>query len=570
MPVLSPALTGWAGAPGQSEYSLKFDLLDAYVIQGLLISGLYNYGQMSSISITHQLHESYSESYILNPIAIAYSTATRLAWIDINVPFVARYLTIKLETWEGDLPAGSMEIIGYRYTPDLWEDTQYLGMRGQLQNESSITRTIVSSDIDFCLDTCRSEGYHYMRLKEVSGGIDTCACLTPSSSIRDFYTDEPDGRLCLDSRQCSAANSTFTALYSTHRLKCESLSWINAQAVLSSIVSSNFSSVTVGTTFNVTCNQGYSSDQWEGTFTTFCTNYRVWYPSPVDFTCDVLDCGYPPHLANLTLAPHNGDQTTIYQATVSYQCEASGHLLNGTELTFDVTCSASGQWLPKEYPPCIPVVCIPPSPGNASYLVPKEGGVYVYGDTAVIKCDAGKVFEGMYSDTQTLQCQSNGTWSDEPNAACISLVCPAQLPPVSHAHGSLQSASSGVYECNGGRRFSDQETTKTVMCDHQTNQWPPAHDACSKTKRFGTTICLVQEDKCMDTSMLAVVLTRSLVDCALTCSDTPFCRSVCYRRAFKMGDPDANCCLLSSEWDYEQEKSLVGWDFYDTFGTNCP
>ncbi|GFO46235.1 hypothetical protein PoB_007274000 [Plakobranchus ocellatus] len=112
-------------------------------------------------------------------ITIACSTTTGLVWVDIDLPFVARYLKIKFQTWEGDAPASSMELIGYRYTPDLWG------------------------------------------------------------------------------------------------LKYESLRWINAQAVLTSIVSSNLSSMTVGTTFNVMCTPGYTSDQRGGTFTTFCTNHHV-------------------------------------------------------------------------------------------------------------------------------------------------------------------------------------------------------------------------------------------------------------------------------------------------------
>ena len=38
---------------------------------------------------------------------------------------------------------------------------------------------------------------------------------------------------------------------------------------------------------------------------------------------------------------------------MSYECEEQGHLINGSDLTWEIECSASGQWLPEQPPSCI-------------------------------------------------------------------------------------------------------------------------------------------------------------------------------------------------------------------------
>ncbi|GFS07494.1 sushi/von Willebrand factor type A/EGF/pentraxin domain-containing 1 [Elysia marginata] len=178
----------------------------------------------------------------------------------------------------------------------------------------------------------------------------------------------------------------------------------------------------IGSVFYVSCSTGYTSSQWSGIFSTTCLNFGVWDPYPVDLSCQPVDCGAPPELVNLTLAASNASLSTTYLSRVSYECEAPGHLINGTSLTWEVSCSESGQWLTDEPPSCIPKICTPPAPVANSYLVPgPQGPLYLYGDFAVINCDPGSVFNGTYSSSFPMFCQMDGTWDAIPGVPCRGL-----------------------------------------------------------------------------------------------------------------------------------------------------
>ncbi|KAK3797190.1 hypothetical protein RRG08_015164 [Elysia crispata] len=565
---------GWAGALGNSGYYLKFDLHDVYMVQGIILMGVPDHDRMTSLSITHQLTDSHVENYFLNPIDIIYPPTSSLTWIDIEKPFVASQVTITFNAWDGSKPGCSIEFIGFKFY-EYWTDSYYLGARGQLQNASAISTVFIIADVNSCVETCRTNGFNYFMINEEAipaPNTAVCSCLNPSVSTRDFYTSLETGLTCLDSQPCSFYSSPFTSLYSSSTTTCQLPSTTATQNEVTILTKNNPSSSdhpSIGSVFNVTCNNGYTSNLWSGTFTTICANYDRWFPTLIDLTCTRVDCGSPPGLANLTLATTNGSLSTTYESVVSYECEEQGHLINGSDLTWEIECSASGQWLPEQPPSCIVKICLAPTLVNNSYLVHQD--MYVYGDVAVMKCDNGSVFDGTYSTSFPMTCQIDGTWDQTPDVPCRALDCPPTLPPVSHAAASLASDLSGHYECNGGRQFPDETTSKTVLCNQDTNKWPSTTetDVCRKTRTFGTNICLVQADKCMDSSILGEVNSRSLVDCVVSCSDTAFCRSVCYRRSSKFLEGAPNCQLISSEWKHEHELDRAGWDFYDTFGLVC-
>ena len=43
-------------------------------------------------------------------------------------------------------------------------DTQYLGVRGELQNASTISPTFSSDNIETCVETCRTYGFRYFMI----------------------------------------------------------------------------------------------------------------------------------------------------------------------------------------------------------------------------------------------------------------------------------------------------------------------------------------------------------------------------------------------------------------------
>ncbi len=204
---------------------------------------------------------------------------------------------------------------------------------------------------------------------------------------------------------------------------------------------------TVGATAAYTCNLGYALAGANPT----CGATGTWSAAP---TCEVIDCGAPPAVANAG-APAvsgglGGDGTPTYNATAAYTCD-SGFTKAGA----NPTCGASG-W--GAAPTCSPVDCgAPPAVSNAGTPT-VEGGAgggstTTFGATAAYTCNANYAKTG--ADPT---CGSSGTWSAAP--ACNPINC-GPAPVVAHAGapavgGGLGGGSSttvgatAVYTCNVG------------------------------------------------------------------------------------------------------------------------
>ncbi|GFS07492.1 hypothetical protein ElyMa_001250900 [Elysia marginata] len=207
---------GWVGAAGASDYSLNFDLLDVYMIQGIVFRDTPGQGRVKSVSISHRLLDSLTENYFLNPVEITLPSAASLAWIDIKLPFVASHVTITFNEWDPPAPGCSLELVGYKFY-EKWTDTHYLGTRDQVQNASSISTVFSTSSIASCVDTCWTNGFNYFMINEEQTPVATsavCSCLEPSVSTRDFHTDH-SGSTCLDSQPCMVYGQQEVSLYST-------------------------------------------------------------------------------------------------------------------------------------------------------------------------------------------------------------------------------------------------------------------------------------------------------------------------------------------------------------------
>ncbi|RUS78927.1 hypothetical protein EGW08_013305, partial [Elysia chlorotica] len=144
-------------------------------------------------------------------------------WIDIDVPFVARHVTISFNSWDGSKPGCSIEFVGYKFY-QFWTDSHYLGTHAELQNSSTISTTFIITHIDSCTSTCKTSGFHFFMLNEESiadPSTAICSCLTPTVSTRDFYPSDDTISACLDSQPCSPHLSELTSLYSSSTTTCQ-------------------------------------------------------------------------------------------------------------------------------------------------------------------------------------------------------------------------------------------------------------------------------------------------------------------------------------------------------------
>ncbi|MBU6161612.1 MAG: hypothetical protein KGO50_10850 [Myxococcales bacterium] len=211
-------------------------------------------------------------------------------------------------------------------------------------------------------------------------------------------------------------------------------------------------SLAEGTSFGDTaaysCLEGYSLS---GAASRSCGADGQWSPSPAP-TCQPLDCGTPPSVANTTVnAP-----TTTTGATASWSCNTGFNQRSGTTRT--AQCTPTGWSFTGTPIACDPVVCGAP-PGITSGTVATPGGSE-FGATAVYACNAGYTLTG----TATVTCQADGQWSPT-LASCQPRDCGAP-PSVTNTTVSAPTTTTGsvaTWNCNTG--FNQRGgTARTAQC----------------------------------------------------------------------------------------------------------
>ena len=219
---------------------------------------------------------------------------------------------------------------------------------------------------------------------------------------------------------------------------------------------------TYGATAVYTCAEGYERN---GVASRTCGLEGLWEPAQAP-TCDALDCGPVPVIANATV---NAPATTTGELA-TYTCRTGYNQRSGTART--ALCTAGGWEFTGTTMACDRVTCGDPPPLTfGSVQLPDGDG---FGATATYACNSGYALAGV----STVTCQASGAWTPS-TATCVPTEC-GSPSPIANTSVSLSSTTTGAvatYSCTSGYT-QVAGTSRTRTCLEDGWQWSGAAMAC--------------------------------------------------------------------------------------------
>ncbi|KAK6970192.1 macrophage mannose receptor 1, partial [Biomphalaria glabrata] len=256
-----------------TNFFFQFQLNQFYVIEGFVL-----YGSMKQISITTSLDNLFYESHPDNIISVN-TTTLRPFWITLSQPVVAKWVKIKFESWSGNSPNGSAELVGYLYSVHNFT-YHYRGCHKNFTIENQYSP--VSTSYDSCRQQCKENGLPYMILKSP----DMCKC-AGAQAARDFYGNDTQtcSDLCFGGNACS--NDDYTqALYLTTDVSCPLLNISNSKMSISANMNANATGITpLLSQVTYTCLIGHEINSTMTSINSTCSNFEKWIPSLTNITC---------------------------------------------------------------------------------------------------------------------------------------------------------------------------------------------------------------------------------------------------------------------------------------------
>ncbi|XP_041376523.1 sushi, von Willebrand factor type A, EGF and pentraxin domain-containing protein 1-like isoform X1 [Gigantopelta aegis] len=206
-----------------------------------------------------------------------------------------------------------------------------------------------------------------------------------------------------------------------------------------------------GTSLQYTCKTGFVPDNDLTTIT--CQVSATW----TNIVCKRPDCPIPPVIANSNEQFVRSTVSTVYGATLQYECKSGFVAENGVTA---VTCGVDATWtsIICKRPDCPS----PPNIANSNEQFVRSAVSTVYGTTLKYQCKSGFVAE---NGVTTITCGVGATWT---SLVCKRPDCPS--PPViaNSNEQFVRSTASTVYgatlqyQCKSG--FVAENGITTVTC----------------------------------------------------------------------------------------------------------